>query len=218
MNKLSEIFPNPTLIPLMKGNHATRDAGVCLMEAVAWWAGEPHSDSPRCVDGWLADLGRKLNDNMLDHYRQGFADLVPVLAGTATDGKSKLRNEAHWSFVEEVLRPLFDAAPKINTDTEQHHSLFAPVRVCAREAGWEGNSLLATFGYATDETYLEAQELIAQHFARLVHADSLIMGGEPQVPAEPVQTSQEPSQGLVEGKLDAVVAPAESGKSLISVS
>ncbi len=47
------------------GKHATREKGVCLMEAVAWWQGEEHSDMPECVcsviffasnEGAMADL------------------------------------------------------------------------------------------------------------------------------------------------------------------
>ena len=36
-------------IELKSGSHHARDHGVCVMEAVAWVAGEPHSDHPLCT-------------------------------------------------------------------------------------------------------------------------------------------------------------------------
>ena len=43
-------------IVLDKGAHDTREDGVCVMEAVAWYAGEDHSDAPACVSA-LAGVG-----------------------------------------------------------------------------------------------------------------------------------------------------------------
>lgn len=43
-------------IVLDKGTHDTRANGVCVMEAVAWYAGEDHSDAPACVSA-LAGVG-----------------------------------------------------------------------------------------------------------------------------------------------------------------
>jgi hypothetical protein len=36
-------------LTLRSGNHASREEGVCVMEAVAYVAGEPHSDHPKCA-------------------------------------------------------------------------------------------------------------------------------------------------------------------------
>lgn len=41
-------------VKLTYGGHESRERGVCLMEAVAWMAGEPHSDRPSCTDPALA--------------------------------------------------------------------------------------------------------------------------------------------------------------------
>src|SRR5690606_12434912 len=74
----------PTLdeIILDSGAHPDREQGVCLMEAVAWVAGEPHSDHPRCVDVALAAYGRTLNDLLRDDERQLLVPLIPMLIGT----------------------------------------------------------------------------------------------------------------------------------------
>jgi hypothetical protein len=46
------------------GAHHARTDGVCLLEAVAWFAGEKHSDTPRCVPTSLAEFGRAFNDGL----------------------------------------------------------------------------------------------------------------------------------------------------------
>jgi hypothetical protein len=76
-----ELPPN---FVLKYGSHNTPDAGMCLMEAVAFVAGEPHSDSPRCASPKLAAIGRSLNDRYTDDERQLLAPLIPRLVGTRT--------------------------------------------------------------------------------------------------------------------------------------
>jgi hypothetical protein len=56
---------------LVPGNQATLADGLCAMEAVAWLAGLPHSDSPPCTSEILAGYVRLLNDNMPDEERPG---------------------------------------------------------------------------------------------------------------------------------------------------
>lgn len=36
-------------ITLRRGMHTHRDKGMCLNEAVAWYVGESHTDSPQCM-------------------------------------------------------------------------------------------------------------------------------------------------------------------------
>jgi hypothetical protein len=52
------------------------------MEAVAWVAGEPHSDRPRCASPVLGAIMRGLNDRFTDDERQLLAPLIPRLVGT----------------------------------------------------------------------------------------------------------------------------------------
>lgn len=49
-------------VVLKHGSHETPTAGMCLMEAAAYVAGESHSDHPKCVCPVLAAAGRSLND------------------------------------------------------------------------------------------------------------------------------------------------------------
>jgi hypothetical protein len=49
-------------ITLTSGSHERRDEGLCAMEAVAFLAGEPHSDAPACACPILGAFARRLND------------------------------------------------------------------------------------------------------------------------------------------------------------
>lgn len=75
---------NLNAIELKAGMHTNRDKGVCLNEAVAWYAGEPHSDSPACMSKWLAIRTAFINDHTCNRaQRQILKDLIPRLATTA---------------------------------------------------------------------------------------------------------------------------------------
>lgn len=51
---------NPTFT-LAEGSHKSIDDGACLMEAVAYVAGEKFSDHPECASKVLGAFGRSLN-------------------------------------------------------------------------------------------------------------------------------------------------------------
>jgi hypothetical protein len=67
---------------LKHGSHARPEDGVCLMEAVAWVAGEAHSDHPACACPVLAAFGRQLNDRLRDEERDLLVRFVPRLVGS----------------------------------------------------------------------------------------------------------------------------------------
>lgn len=73
---------DPLAINLSRYGHYDRTAGVCLLEAVAWFAGEDHTDHPECTCPGLAAYGRTLNDRLLDEERQLLRPLIPRLVGT----------------------------------------------------------------------------------------------------------------------------------------
>jgi hypothetical protein len=88
---------------LKHGHHNNRDEGVCLLEAVAWFAGEPHSDHPECTDVALGAYGRALNDRMrTDEERAPLRPLIPRLVGTR--GSSKLATRRAYFVVDRYLR------------------------------------------------------------------------------------------------------------------
>ena len=79
------------------GAHATREDGLCLMEAVALLGGEEHTDKPVCACPVLSAFGRRLNDGMGrgpkgDALRAKYlADLAPRLVGTRSTPEVELR-------------------------------------------------------------------------------------------------------------------------------
>lgn len=74
-------------IELKAGQHASPADGLCLMEAVALFAGERHGDWPNCCCPSLVEFGRPLNDALPDHRRTAMLlPLVPLLVGTREPG------------------------------------------------------------------------------------------------------------------------------------
>src|SRR5690348_1884729 len=83
---------NLDTLTLTAGKHSTRDQGVCLFEAVAWLAGQPHTDHPPCVSPVLGAYGRPLNDVLPDDTRQQLKPYIRPMLGTAGDGKDERRS------------------------------------------------------------------------------------------------------------------------------
>ena len=78
-------------IRLDSGGHDRFKDGHCVMEVVAYVAGEPHSDRPRCTSPAIAAFLRSWNDALDDADRQMLRFLVPVVIGTATGAADELR-------------------------------------------------------------------------------------------------------------------------------
>jgi hypothetical protein len=80
-----------TGLTLKSGSHRSPEEGLCLMEAVAWFRGQPHGDRPACVSPVLGAYGRSLNDSLTDQARQGLIRFIPRMPGTAGDGLDRAR-------------------------------------------------------------------------------------------------------------------------------
>lgn len=85
MGKQTEYKPDLSTLRLSAGVHKNREDGVCLLEAVAWWAGEPHSNQPVCICPTLTPLCAELNDAMPDEERSMLIPLIPRLAGSRVE-------------------------------------------------------------------------------------------------------------------------------------
>src|SRR5262245_59576372 len=104
---------------LAVGEHDERDEGVCLLEAVAWFAGQEHTDHPPCVCPVIAVFGRSWNDSLDDQTRQRLIPYIPRMVGTADDLSERrawlcldwLSRECAPAFLElsPALKPLADA-------------------------------------------------------------------------------------------------------------
>jgi hypothetical protein len=74
---------------------------LCINEAVAWWAGEPHSDRPRCLSRVIGDFTCQWNDSLSNADRQLLVPFIPRLAGTAASDAVEERREwmiADWGW------------------------------------------------------------------------------------------------------------------------
>ncbi len=79
---------------LKHGGHKSPDEGLCLMEAVAFMAGERHSDKPVCACTVWAAFGRRLNDADWPSDEARTKALLPVarlLVGTRDPDKEQAR-------------------------------------------------------------------------------------------------------------------------------
>lgn len=77
-------------LPLRRGAHPSRADGMCTMELVAWLAGEPHSDEPRCACPVLAAFVRAVNDSVDDDDRERLLrPLAPLLVNSRGDAEQE---------------------------------------------------------------------------------------------------------------------------------
>src|SRR4051812_33719151 len=67
---------------LKGGAHSSLEQGACVMEAVAFVAGEPHSDTPSCASEAIGAFMRSWNDSLNDTDRQMLKPLIPKLVGS----------------------------------------------------------------------------------------------------------------------------------------
>jgi hypothetical protein len=79
-------------LKLSRGGHKPTDNEACLLEAVAYVAGEPWSDRPACASLVLITYGQRLNDVLPDDLRQQLIPFIPRIVGTAGDGKDERRS------------------------------------------------------------------------------------------------------------------------------
>ncbi len=79
---------SPTLdletLVLEHGQHDSPEDGMCLMEAVAFLAGEDFSDAPGCVSGVIRSYCIALNDRWDAEHRQLLKPYIPRVIGTNT--------------------------------------------------------------------------------------------------------------------------------------
>jgi hypothetical protein len=98
----------PIGLVLGHGSHKSYEEGMCLMEAVAYVAGEPHSDSPACASPILADIGRRLNDRYNDEERQLLTEMITLLVGTRAYADVELKRS--YVMVDAAIREIVPMA------------------------------------------------------------------------------------------------------------
>lgn len=92
MSVLEERLPYLDKLVLGRGGHSAPSNGLveaCVMEAVAYVAGEPWSDHPECASRVLTSFLVSWNDSLPDSDRQMLKPFIPRLVGTNTGAKDE---------------------------------------------------------------------------------------------------------------------------------
>jgi len=110
---------------LESGGHQKRSEGVCIMEAVAWWAGEKHSDHPECASPVITGYAMALNDNWPDTARQKLIPFVSRLVGTR-DGHDSERGLLAVDWLIRVYTPEWLRLAGLDTEADNLANL-API-------------------------------------------------------------------------------------------
>jgi hypothetical protein len=75
--------PSHQTVRLARGRHASRHAGVCVMELASMLAHEPFSDRCRSISPTLGAFLRTYNDGLDDERRQDLYPVAAAVVGTA---------------------------------------------------------------------------------------------------------------------------------------
>jgi hypothetical protein len=110
---------------LDKGAHEENSRRMCVMEAVAYVAGEQWSDSPQCACPVISTFLRAWNDALPDDERTPLlADLIPRLVGTRSTKEIEIRRgtmAADWMI--RVYTPAWLRLAKLDAQAAQLESL-----------------------------------------------------------------------------------------------
>ena len=110
---------------LDKGAHEENSRRMCVMEAVAYVAGEQWSDSPKCACPVISTFLRAWNDALPDDERTPLlADLIPRLVGTRSTKEIEIRRgtmAADWLI--RTYTPAWLRLAKLDAQAAQLESL-----------------------------------------------------------------------------------------------
>lgn len=86
LNQFAAFIKN-CAIKLSRGSHSSPQDGMCIMECVAYIAGEKHTDRPKCACSYLTGFAIKLNDIASFEQRQRLLPFIMRLANSRLTGK-----------------------------------------------------------------------------------------------------------------------------------
>ena len=125
---------NLDTLHLDEGAHDNPAEGLCLMEAVAFVAGQPHTDHPPCVSEVLGMFGRALNDRLGDDRRQLLKPLIPLLPGTAGDGLDEARGYLALDWLVRTYTPAWLDLAGLTVEAAELRTLRRIVDLAAAQA------------------------------------------------------------------------------------
>jgi hypothetical protein len=126
---------------LKHGAHTSPSAGMCVMEAAAYFAGRPFSDHPPCVSPAIGAFLRSWNDALNDTDRQMLRPYVLKVLNTATTPEDELRRA--WLATDWLVR------------------VFTPAWLDLAGLGEHANKLRELPELTTDELAAAAQDTIS---------------------------------------------------------
>jgi len=125
--------------PLKSGGHKSRIDGACVMEAVAYVAGEPWSDHPECVSPVIGAFLRNWNDSLpTDADRDRLLKpLIPLIINTrSTHAIEEQRSYLALDWMIRTFLPTWLRLAKIHDHADKVESLLSIVDgVTATAAG-----------------------------------------------------------------------------------
>ena len=95
-------------LTLKSGDHRSVEDGMCVMEAAAYIAGEPHSDQPDCVCPVIAAFCRTWNDSITDDETRTrlLGPIVPLTIGTrSTPDMELIRSRMSLDWLVRTFSP-----------------------------------------------------------------------------------------------------------------
>ncbi len=142
------------------GSHPDRSNGLCVMEVVAWYAGEAHSDAPACTSPVLAAYARGLNDAMPDDATRDkyLKPLIIPLVGTTATRAVEVKRAEHFARVAVTrIAPLALRTAGLKKEAETLEALAQDASLTSlRDAAWaaagdaSGDAAWAAAGDAMD--------------------------------------------------------------------
>ena len=116
LDRLAEV----QAMELSKGNHKSPQHGMCVMEAVAYVAGEPWTDCPACASVVIATFLRNWNDALpTDADRTRL--LVPLVADiVGTKGNAAIEKRRSYMALDWLVREFLPAWLELTVDLQGH--------------------------------------------------------------------------------------------------
>ena len=160
---------------LGKGHHETRERGVCAMEAVAWLAGEPHSDRPECACPVIGEFVRVINDRLPEDKRNRL--LKPFLRALAAS-KSTKEVEVRRGFVaaDYAVRTFARKALKRLGCTANAEKLAGLARIIDGETALAAREAAAAAAAAVAATSAAAYAYADEQDIKICSAEMLAVG------------------------------------------